>query len=86
MSKIYKFKGGGQQARQNVNLNLPFVYSVDENSDWPERSGSEGAFGYTGMIWGTDFDTFKRHIEEWAGQEIELTEEEEKEEGQLWYD
>lgn len=72
MSKIYIFKGGGQRARQNAELGHPFVYEVDNNSNWAETSKQSGQTSFTNAIWNEDFETFKRDIEEWAGEDVEL--------------
>lgn len=72
MSKIYIFKGGGQRAKQNAELGRDFIYEIDNNSNWAETSGQSGQTSFTNSIWNEDFETFKKDIEEWAGQEVEL--------------
>lgn len=72
MSKVYLFIGGGQKVRQLIELGQQLTYEVDHDSDLPEKSGVSGSSSFTNSIWHTDFDSFKRSIEDWAGEEVEL--------------
>ena len=69
MKKIYILEGGGQRVRQNVGDT--FYYLIVESSDWPEKSQSCGQSNYT-RIWDTDFTSFKKEVEAWAGRRVKL--------------
>lgn len=77
MSKIYEFSGGGQRVRQLIVAGQSLTYKVDKDSDLPKLANVNGQSDFTDMIWNVDFETFKREIEEWAGQSVDLIEEEE---------
>ena len=77
MKKIYIFPGGGQRARQNIHRGDKFYYKIVENSDWPEKSRACGQSHYT-LIWDTDFNSFNKEIEAWAGRRVKLFLSEEK--------
>ena len=69
MKKIYILEGGGQRVRQDGGDT--FYYKIVENSDWPEKSRACGQSHYT-LIWNTDFTSFKKEVESWAGRRVKL--------------
>ena len=80
MTTIFKIIGGGQKVRSNVQVGRKTYYEKAEGSDWVENTKAQGSNPYADTMWSTDLDTLNEWANKWAGEEIELFEDQEAEE------
>lgn len=56
----------GQTIRQNQDLGINTVIIDRRETDYVERTNTEGADSFTNEMWATDTETIKRWCKDWA--------------------